>query len=147
MKVILLSSVPKVGAVNEAVEVSDGYAQNYLIPQGLAKLATDKNITEHSKHIEEAKRRDEEHKKAVRDALSRANNTTLSISREANELGTLFSAVSARDIAEALEETQEITIDESYVVLDTPLKEIGTHQVKLEMEDSRSTITVDIQGK
>lgn len=146
MKVILLSSVPKVGAVNEVVEVSDGYAQNFLIPQRLAKTATEKNIEELSRQVEINKVRDEERKQQIGETLERADGSTIEITRDANEVGTLFSSISAGDISEALEVNTGVAMDESYILLDAPIKKIGEHQIDLAIGDTKTSITLNVQG-
>lgn len=144
MKVILLESVPKVGSVNEIVDVSDGFAMNSLIPKGLAKVASPKNIAEAEKQLKENKARDDAHKKEISEAIKSLNGETLTMVASANEKGTLFSAISAGDIAEAIQEQKKLEIDPVYIDLDQAIKEIGPRKVAITLEDTTATLTVEI---
>lgn len=145
MKVILLESVPKVGSVNEIVEVKDGYAMNYLIPQGLARVATEQNIANLEKQIEENKARDDARKKAIRQAIESIQGDVIELTMSANEQGTLFSAVSAADLAEEINSQKNVEIDDSLIELDQAIKEIGTHKVDIKLDDFSATLTVEIK--
>jgi len=144
MKVILLESVPKVGSVNEIVEVSDGFAMNSLIPQGLAQVASAKNIATIEKRVEENKKKDDTHKKEITTAIRALSGEVISIEASANEKGTLFSSLSAIDLSKHIKAQKNIDIEPSYIELDQVIKEVGTHKVTLSLDDVTAAVTVEV---
>lgn len=145
MKVILLESVPKVGNVNEIVEVSDGYAMNSLIPQGLARAASPANIAALERQIKENKARDDERKKELAQAIQSLHNQVISIKASANEQGTLFSAISAADLVEQIKEQKQTEIDAALIELDQTIKEIGDHKININLDETKSTLVVRVE--
>ncbi|SRR5579871_1366770 len=148
MQVILMEKVVNLGALGEVVKVKDGYARNYLIPQGKAKRATPANLADFEK-----RRGDLEKAQAasLQDAQSRAerlNGLVLQIQRKAGVDGRLFGSVTSYDIVEALE-AQGHTVERSAVRLPQgPLKAIGDYQVAIHLHtDAVSNITVSVLGE
>jgi large subunit ribosomal protein L9 len=128
LEVILTKDVENLGRAGEVVRVKPGYGRNYLLPRGLALVATRGNIAqlEHHKRsiaAEQAKIRAEHEAKAKQlDAAS------VSIPRQVGQDGKLFGSVTSKDIVEALS-AQNIEIDRKLIRLPEPLKEVGTHEV------------------
>jgi len=134
MKVLLCEDIDKLGWLGDVVEVKTGYARNYLIPQGLAKVATEASIRaiaeEKAKRAEQRKlegRRLEEAARAIEGAEA-------VIAAKANELGHLFGSVNERQIAANLR-AQGFEVRDEIVQLPEHIKEIGTHAVKLKFRD------------
>ena len=144
MKVILLESVPKVGSVNEIVEVSNGFAMNSLIPQGLARVANERNVASIEKQIKENKEKDDQRKKELGSTIRALSGEVLTIEMSANEKGTLFSALSATDLSKAIQEQKGLEIDASYIELDQAIKEVGTHKIELLLGDAKAVLTVEV---
>jgi large subunit ribosomal protein L9 len=134
MKVLLISDVRKLGWLGDVVEVTNGYARNYLFPQGLAKAATDNNI----KSIAKAKAKRAEERNLERKQLEKAaqavSGAEAVIAATANELGHLFGSVAKRDIAKNLRD-QGFEVADDVVMLHQHIKEVGTYSVKLEFAD------------
>ena len=134
MKVLLVSDVRKLGWLGDVVEVADGYARNFLFPQGLAKAATDNNI----KSIAKAKAARAEERNLERKQLEKAaqavDGAEAVIAAAANELGHLFGSVFRHDIAKNLRE-QGLEVADDVVMLHEHIKEVGTYSVKLEFAD------------
>ncbi len=134
MKVLLVSDVRKLGWLGDVVDVTNGYARNYLFPQGLAKAATDNNI----KSIAKAKARRAEERNLERKQLEKAaqavSGAEAVIAAAANELGHLFGSVFRHDIAKNLRE-QGFEVADDVVMLHEHIKEVGTYSVKLEFAD------------
>ena len=131
MKVILLEDVKSLGKKGELVNASDGYARNMLFPKKLAIPATDGNL----KNLAAQKKGEA---KAAKEALDRAEALKAEIEKIKVEIpikvgsgGRAFGSVSSKEIAEALKEQTGISIDKKKLVLDSPLKEIGTSTVPL----------------
>jgi large subunit ribosomal protein L9 len=142
MKVLLVSDVRKLGYLGDVVDVADGYARNFLFPQGLAKAATDNNI----KSIAKAKAARAEERNLERKQLEKAaqavNGAEAVIAAAANELGHLFGSVFRHDIAKNLRE-QGLEVADEVVMLHEHIKEVGTYSVKLEFADDL-TATVSV---
>lgn len=143
MKVILKEDVKSIGSMGQTVDVSDGFARNYLVPRGLAVEANVKNIRslEHEKKVIQEKAR--KVKNSVQDLADRLANMTVVIKTKAGEEGKLFGSVTTMDIAEQLK-NQGIEIDKKKISLDEPIKRLGTYAVNLRLH-SEITAQVNIQ--
>lgn len=146
MQIILMEKVVNLGSLGDVVKVKDGYARNFLIPQGKAKRATAANL----KHFEERRAELEKMQAdSLAAALARADrlaDLTLVVTQKAGMDGRLFGSVTNIDIAEALS-SQGITISKAEVRMpDGPIKTIGEFQVSIALHtDVMSEITVAVQ--
>jgi len=143
MKIILKEDVKSIGSMGQTVDVSDGFARNYLVPRGLAVEANVKNIRslEHEKKVIQEKAR--KVKNSVQDLADRLANMTVVIKTKAGEEGKLFGSVTTMDIAEQLK-NQGIEIDKKKISLDEPIKRLGTYAVNLRLH-SEITAQVNMQ--
>ena len=134
MKILLYEDIDKLGWLGDVVEVKEGYARNYLLPQGLAKVATEANI----KIIAEEKAKRSEHRKLEGKRLEAAaeavEGAEVVIAAKANEQGHLFGSVNNRQIAENLR-AQGFEVKDEIVQLHEHIKEIGTHSIILRFHD------------
>ena len=142
VKVLLCEDVEKVGWLGDVVEVSTGYARNYLLPQGLAKVVTESNV----KAIAEEKAGRAEQRMHERARLAEASaavdGAEAVVASKANEQGVLFGSVGAKEIAFNLREQGFVVADE-FVQLAEHIKQVGTHSVSLRFtEDLTATVTV-----
>ena len=145
MKVVLRTDVDGLGYKGDIVSISDGYAQNKLIPQGLAYLATAGAEKEAEKMRQARELRASEEKAMAEEMASRMENETLTIAMNAGEGGKLFGSVSATDISEALSDQKNITIDKKLITVAQSIKEIGTYQVEVKAHpDVEFTISLDV---
>ncbi len=131
-EVILVSDVPKLGQSGEVVRVKSGYARNYLLPQGLAMLATRgrRKELEHKQRMIEARER-----KEVSGHQQRAKalgELELEFARKAGEEGKLFGSVTSAEIAASVA-GRGIVIDRRKIELPEPIKELGEHQVQISL--------------
>jgi len=137
MKVLLCEDVEKLGWLGDVVEVKEGYARNYLLPQGLAKVATGVNI----KGIADEKARGAEQRKSERmrleDSAKAVEGAEAVVAAKANEQGHLFGSVTARQIATNLRE-QGFEDPDEVVELAGHIKEVGTHTVTLKYDEDLS---------
>lgn len=138
MKVLLTDSIDKVGIVGTVVDVSDGYARNYLLPKKLAITPTQGNI----QRLEAARKEHEAHMKLLREQketlLQTITGIELTIARASNEDGHLFGSVSRRDISEELMKLgYAVTPDD--VRLDEPLRRIDTSMVNVQLATDLKT--------
>ena len=145
MKVVLRTDVDGLGYKEDIVSISDGYAQNKLIPQGLAYLATAGAEKEAEKMRQARELRASEEKAMAEEMASRMESETLTIAMNAGEGGKLFGSVSATDISEALSDQKNITIDKKLITIAESIKEIGTYQVDVKPHpDVEFTISLDV---
>lgn len=143
MKVLLIEDVEKLGWLGDVVDVKNGYARNYLLPQGLATVPSQANIDA----LAEEKARRAEQRKLERDQkeqlLANIEGAEVVLAVKANELGHLFGSVAERDIAENLRQ-QGFAIQDAMVRMPNGhIKELGTHQVTLRVAaDLNATVGV-----
>lgn len=132
MKVILIEDVERVGKVGDLVEISDGYARNFLIPKKLAMEATEKNVKalEHKKKLISDKIKRE--RKESLELAKKINECSITITVKAGEGDKLFGSVTGKDIAEALA-AEGIKIDKKKIQLESPLKELGEFSVPIKL--------------
>ena len=133
MVVILLKDVKGTGKAGEVVKVSDGYARNRLIPKGLAKEATEGNIRNLEKQKEIADEKRAEQKAAAQKQAEKINEITLTIRSKGGESGKLFGSITSKDIADALQEQENIKVDKKKIVLDSPIKQPGSSEVTVKL--------------
>lgn len=129
MKVILLKDVKGQGKKNDIIEVSDGYARNFLLKNGLAKEATATNVNS----INIAKKA-EEHRKAVEKAeavelAKKLGEISVTVKIKVGETGKLFGALNTQAIADAIKAQHGLDIDKKKIVLAEPIKSVGVYTV------------------
>jgi large subunit ribosomal protein L9 len=142
MKVLLCEDIDRLGWLGDVVEVKTGYARNYLLPQGLAKVANEASIRAIA---EEKARRAEQRKlegKRLEEAVKTIEGAEAVVAAKANELGHLFGSVNERQIAANLRE-QGFEVRDEIVQLPEHIKEIGTHSVTLKFRDDL-TATINV---
>jgi len=130
MQVILLQRVAKLGQMGEVVNVKDGYARNFLLPQGKALRANENNVKsfEHRKaQLEVTNLETRKEAEVVGDKL---DGQTFIVIRSASDAGALYGSVTTRDAAEAATDAG-FTVNRGQVVLDRPIKELGLHTVSV----------------
>ena len=133
MKVILQQDVRGQGKKGQLVDVSDGYARNFLLPKKLAVIATAENLNT-MKQQEKAKKAQEAAEKAEAQAIAeKLKGLTVKIVAKAGEGGRLFGAVTGKEIAEALSKQHGITINKAKLVLDEPIKACGGYKIKAKL--------------
>ncbi len=132
VELLLIQSVENLGGQGEVVEVKTGYANNYLIPQGLATVATDHHKRMVEKHKAKLLEIEKVRLKALRDQASEIGKQSVTIEANANEEGQLYGSVGAADIVAALKD-QSFQLAQDQVRLEGPLKELGLYTVKIHL--------------
>ena len=132
MKVVLKEDIKNLGKMGQVVDVTDGYARNYLVPRGLAVEANTKNIKslEHEQRIIQEKAK--KIKNSLQDLSNKISAMTLVIKANAGEEGKLFGSVTTMDIAELLQK-EGIEIDKKKISLDEPIKRLGSYSVNVKL--------------
>lgn len=139
MKVLLCEDVKNLGWLGDIVEVSTGYARNYLLPEGLAKIATEANIRALAK--EKARRTDQRKhdRKRLEEIAAGVEGAEAVLAARANEAGLLFGSVGASDIAGNLRE-QGFEVADKVVQLTENIKNVGTSQVTLKFAEGLTAL-------
>ncbi len=132
---ILLEDVEKLGQRGEPIDVSPGYLRNYLIPRKLAAPATPGALEEAQRRREAAERVEKARAEREEQAASLLSKTVLTIHQRAGEDGKLFGSVGAKEIADAIQDARDLRIDRRKILLEQPLREVGTHMVEIELAD------------
>lgn len=127
MKVILTQDVKGQGKKDQMVNVSDGYARNFLFPKGLAIPADAKSINEMKNKEAAAQHKIEMEKQAARDLAAKLSAVSVKLKADAGTDGRLYGSVTSKDIAEALEKQHQIVVDKRKIVLADPIKAFGTY--------------------
>ena len=132
IELLLVHSVEHLGKQGEVVEVKRGYAFNYLLPQGLATIATDHHkrmVEKHRAKLEEIAR---ERLAGLRAVLQELVRTSVTIEANANDEGHLYGSVGAPEISRSLKQ-QDLMVTPEQIILQGPLKEVGLYTVKVKL--------------
>ena len=144
VEVILRKDIADLGLAGEMVNVRPGYARNYLIPQGMALVATEgnrKRFEEERRQVEESAERERE---AAQELAGELEGRTMSFVRRASEGGRLFGSVTAADIADELEK-EGLSVDRRAIRLDDPIKDLGEHEVPVRLHmDIEPSVKVSV---
>ncbi|WP_340690714.1 50S ribosomal protein L9 [Hydrogenobacter thermophilus] len=132
MKVVLLQDLEGYGVFGDVINVKDGFANNYLIPRGIALPATEGNLR-HVKSIIQQRMRKLQREKEKAISLAKAlEGLILEIPRPVGEKGKLFGSVTAADISNALKE-KGFDVDRKRILLKTPIKDVGIYTVQIRL--------------
>ena len=132
---ILLEDVEQLGQRGEPVDVSPGYLRNYLIPRKLAAPATPGALEQAQRRQAAAEKAEAARAEREEQAASLLSKTVLTIYQRAGEDGKLFGSVGPKEIADAIQDARDLRIDRRKVLLEQPIREIGTHMVEIELAD------------
>ena len=146
MKVILRQDVAKIGKRSQIVSVPDGYALNKLIPQGMAELATaanEKRISRQQAVVEASK---DAEQTVFTEAVTALTAKTLQIPVEPNEQGHTFKAVSKEDITAAAK-ADGIVLPEKMIEMETPIKSVGEHVIRVVSGSDTADVTIAVVKK
>ncbi|MBU2361095.1 50S ribosomal protein L9 [Loktanella sp. M215] len=144
MQIILLERVAKLGQMGEVVSVKEGYARNFLLPQGKALRVNAANLARFEAEKSALEARNAETRDAAKAEAEKIDGATFVVIRSASDAGSLYGSVTPRDVAEAAA-ADGYTIDRNNVVLRGPIKELGLHDVSLNLHpEVEATITLNV---
>ncbi|WP_417684090.1 50S ribosomal protein L9 [Roseibium sp.] len=144
MQVILLERIAKLGQMGDTVRVRDGYARNFLLPQGKALRANKANLAKFEEQRSQLEARNLERKSEAEAVASKLDGETQVMIRSAGETGQLYGSVSKRDIADGLT-AAGFTVARSQVELNTPIKTIGLHNVLIALHpEVEVTVVINV---
>ena len=145
MKVVLLADVKSQGKKGQVINVSDGYAKNFLFPKKLAVAADNQILTEIKGKEDSRLHTIAMEKKAAEDTAEKLKTITVSIKAQGGADGRTYGAVTAKDIAEALEKQQGIKVDRRKITLDFPIRAFGVYILEVKLyTDVTGKITVSV---
>ena len=143
MKVVLLKRFKGLGYSNDIVDVADGYARNYLIPNSIATFASKSAIKIANENIKQGEKKNNEQKQKALNIAEKIKDITLNIKANADENGKLFARVNAKSILKAVYNQTNYNIDD--VIFEKPIDRLGKSTVKLVLhKDVSINVNVDV---
>ena len=133
MKVVLLQDVKDLGKKEDLVNVSDGYARNFLLPRKLAAEATSGKLKEIEDKQYSKKIRKDREMQAAKELADKLGKLEVSFKTKAGENGKLFGSITSKDVADAIKLQHKIEVDKKKVVLHNAIKSLGTYQVEIKV--------------
>ena len=145
MKVILKQDVKGTGKKGEIIDVSDGYAKNFLLKKGLAEIASSVAVNSLKLQKEAEERRRAEEIREIKELAAKINKTSVTVTIKCGENGKVFGSVTSKEIASRLSELG-YELDKKTILLKEPLKTVGEYPVEIRfMEGVSAKITVVVQ--
>jgi large subunit ribosomal protein L9 len=145
MKVVLRTDVEQLGKKGDLLEVAPGYARNYLVPRGLAMVASKGAEKQAAAMRRNREARDAREREQAQGAAAKLVASPVQVPARAGEGGKLFGSVTSADIAAAIEAATGVTVDRRKISLDEPLKAVGPADVEVALHtDVRITVTVEV---
>lgn len=142
MKVILLKNIPKLGSAFDVKDVKPGYARNFLIPEGLAEIATDGAIAQIEERRTKAAAANEAALAEATAHITALDGKTITLSEKANEKGHLFAGIHHNEIVAAIKDQLSIELLPEHILLEEPIKETGEHAVEIGNDAAKATLTL-----
>ncbi len=133
MKVVLREDVEKLGRKGDLLEVADGYARNYLVPRGLAIVATKGVVQQATAMRRNRQVRDDRDKEAAQELATRLTTSPVQVKARAGEGGKLFGSVTSADIVAAVKDQTKVELDRRKLTLVEPLKALGPAEVPVQL--------------
>jgi large subunit ribosomal protein L9 len=148
MQVILKQDVVKIGRRGDIVDVSRGYVRNFLVPRGLAEMATPTRLEEVRREMAEAEERDRRMAERAGEIAETLNKSVITIEARTGEDERLFGSVTAANIAEAIDRARGVRVDRRRIRLEDPIRSLGTHQVPVQVHgDVEASVKVIVVPK
>lgn len=146
MEIILLQDVTNLGYKDDIVNVKNGYANNYLLPKGMAIIATATNRKIHAENMRQRAFKEEKLRKDAQTLQAAVNDKSIRLVAKVGENGHLFGSITADQIAEALKEQHNYDIDRKKIVVDgAKLKEVGTFTAMINIyKEIKAQVNVEV---
>lgn len=146
MEIILLQDVTNLGYKDDIVKVKNGYANNYLLPQGMAIIATPSNRKVHAENMRQRARKEENLRKQGETLQAAVNEKTIRLIAKVGENGHLFGSITSDQIADALKEQHGYDVDRKKIVVDgAKIKEVGTFPVQINIyKEIKASVNVEV---
>lgn len=148
MQVILKQDVEKVGQQGEILDLSRGYVRNFLVPRGLAEVATASRLEEARREMEAAAERERRTAERAEEIAATLNKSVITIEARTGEDERLFGSVTAANIASSIERAREIHVDRRKIKMSEPIRALGTYQIPIQVHgDVEATVKVIVVPK
>lgn len=145
MKIIFLKDIPRIGKKYETKEVADGYGR-HLVAQKLAEPATKENVLRIQGKMASDATLKKVHTELLMKNLETLGGTTITLKGKANEKDHLFASIHKDEVLAELKRSAHLDMHPDYVILDRPLKELGTYEIPVVIEKNRVTFTVVVEA-
>lgn len=139
MEVILIQDVDHLGAKNEVVKVKNGYARNFLIPQGYALENNSSNQKQLAERLKQAKKKEDALLATINEVIAKLKESSLKIGAKTGTSGKIFGSVTNLQIARAIREQKGYEIDRKKINITDEVKELGTHKATIDFGGGHST--------
>ncbi len=148
MQVILVKDIKGLGKAGEVKKVSDGYARNYLLPRGLAHVATEGALRDYAAKVDERKRQAERERAEAQTRASQLQGIELEFKARVGEHDRLYGSITSADIAEQLSARLGEPVDRRKVMLPEPIRELGKSSVQVRLHpDVTITVTIIVKAE
>ena len=148
MKVILLEDVKKLGKLGEVKEVADGYARNFLIPNGLVMEATQTKMKELSEKNAKKARQDAKDKANAEETKAMLEGKTLVLKAKTGEGDRLFGSVTTKEVADILQKNFGVTVDKKKIEWKNPIKALGKYAVTIKLYPKvQAQVTLSVEAE
>lgn len=148
MRVVFLDDVDGAGRAGEIKNVADGYARNFLIPRKLAAPATTSTVQQAESKARAIAKEEEKRDAAAQAVITKLGDAPIVLKAKAGEEGRLFGSVTASDIAEAINARGGASIEHRQVLLEAPIKHIGSQEVVVNLtRNVKATVTVEVEAE
>lgn len=132
MKVILLKDVKGTGKKGDVINASDGHARNFLIPRGMAKVATDSNMKEYNHQKASKEKREAEALAEAKELAAKLGEITIKFKQKAGDGGKLFGSISNKDVSDRLKSDYKIKVDRKKINMDV-IKALGNYEATVKV--------------
>lgn len=143
MEVILLKDVKNIGKKGDIVKVKDGYGRNFLIPRGLAAIATNEAVNQRNLKMESKNRRKEEELDEAKALAANINDKKIEIGVKVGENGKLFGSVTNKEVAEQVKKQLGHKVERKRITLKDPIRMIGTYEIPVRIHP-KVTATIKV---
>jgi large subunit ribosomal protein L9 len=148
MRVVFLDDVDGVARAGEIKNVADGYARNFLLPRKLAAAANSSAVQQAESRAKAIAKEEEKRDEAAREVVDKIVGSPIVLKARVGEQGRLFGSITASDIADAINARGGSSLEHRQVLLEAPIKEVGTHEVPISLtRNVKATVTVEVESE
>lgn len=148
MKVVLTQEVKGLGQAGQIKEVADGYARNYLLPKGLATVATPGAIKEVEQQQAAEKKRQDKLDEEMRSVGNKLDGTSITVRAKVGEGGKLYGSITSQDVADALESQASQTVDKRKIDIEEPIRHVGSYKIPVKLSKNvTASVNLTVEGE
>ena len=144
MEVILLKDVENLGIENDLVNVKSGYGRNYLIPQGMAMVATAGNKKMHAERVRQADLKEQKLLAEIESVIAQLQSATVKVGAKVGQSGKIFGSITSVQLADAIKKQIGVEINRKKIELEEDIKMVGTYTAKVKLKDDPIDLTFEV---